>query len=173
MYPFYAKDIMNPDVITVRPDMMPEDLVEVFTANKISGAPVVDREGMLIGVISLYDILTNTGMNMLYSPDYFEEARIDHMLAQEGLHLDPATLGEGFVSDYMTHNVYTALPDTPLPELARTMFTHRIHRIIILKPDTRKPVGIVSTFDVLKVLAETPGSVSEEKTKSAVPTRAG
>ncbi len=147
---FYAKDIMSSQLITIKPEMMCEDAVELFIANRISGAPVVDVEKNLIGVMSIHDILLNSGNNIMFSSNYFEEAKIDRILAEEGLHLDSIT--EGFVSDYMKRDVFTALPDTEVEELATIMFKNRIHRVIITTPD-KDPIGIVTTFDLLKLIA--------------------
>jgi CBS domain-containing protein len=148
---FYAKDIMSQKLITVKPTMMCEEAMTLFTANHISGAPVVSATGELIGVISLYD-LVNAGITLPYSESFFEEARIDRMLSQEGFHVE--SISEGTVSDYMTRDVFTATPETPVSTLAREMYTHKVHRVIIVDPNTRKPVGLVSTFDLLKLLAE-------------------
>ena len=149
---FYAQDIMTSNVITVRPDMLCEDVAEILIANRISGAPVVSDSDELIGVISFQDILLNSGQNFFYSSNYFEESRIDAVLEQEGLHL--TTITDGFVSDYMTRHVFTVFPDTPVQELSSTMFDHRIHRVIVLDRKTMMPVGIVTTFDLLKILAQ-------------------
>ncbi len=147
---FYAKDIMSSNLITIKPEMVCEEAVELFVANRISGAPVVDNEKKLVGVMSIHDILLNSGNNIMFSSNYFEEAKIDRILAEEGLHLDSIT--EGFVSDYMKRDIFTASPDTPVEDLATTMFKNRIHRVIITKSN-KDPVGIVTTFDLLKLLA--------------------
>jgi CBS domain-containing protein len=52
----------------------------------------------------------------------------------------------------MTTDVVTASPQTPLPELARMMVDAHIHRIVITD-DLGKPVGIISTTDVLAAVA--------------------
>jgi CBS domain-containing protein len=56
------------------------------------------------------------------------------------------------VQRYMTTDVITAGPQTPLPELARTMINAHIHRVIVVD-DQRKPIGIVSSTDILANLA--------------------
>ena len=54
-----AKDIMNSDVLTVRDDMTVHELANFFTDKMISGAPVVNNMGQLLGVVSLSDIVRN------------------------------------------------------------------------------------------------------------------
>jgi len=56
------------------------------------------------------------------------------------------------VRRYMTTDVVTAAPDTCLPELARMMFDAHIHRVIVVDGQ-RKPIGIVSSTDILGALA--------------------
>ena len=51
-----AKEVMNPDVITVRDDMTVQEVAAFLTENQISGAPVEDGEGRLVGVVSYADI---------------------------------------------------------------------------------------------------------------------
>ncbi|MFQ5675044.1 MAG: CBS domain-containing protein, partial [bacterium] len=54
-----AKDVMNTNVLTVNNDMTVHELALFFTENMISGAPVVDEAGKLLGVVSLSDIVRN------------------------------------------------------------------------------------------------------------------
>src|SRR5688572_24908905 len=51
-----ARDVMNREVLTVRVDLSVRELAAFLTENQISGAPVVDREGRLVGVVSLTDV---------------------------------------------------------------------------------------------------------------------
>ena len=51
-----VKDVMNPDIMTVADDMTTDELVRYLTEREISGAPVVDSQGHLIGVVSMTDI---------------------------------------------------------------------------------------------------------------------
>jgi len=148
---FYAKDIMSENLITVRPEMSCEEVMDLFFEHHISGAPVLDKNNALVGVISMTDVI-KSGLNFPYSHNFFEDAQLDRIIAEEGFHIEEVNIG--FVSDYMTPHVHTALPDTPVEELAKTMYQKHIHRIIILDPSTSGPVGIVSTFDLLKLMAE-------------------
>ncbi len=162
---FYAKDIMSQKPITARPEMTVEELQELFTINRISGAPVVDTNGVVIGVITVNDIL-KAGINLPYVSGFFEDINIDRILAEEGLLVESFT--EGFVSDFMTRNVFTAYPETPVNELAQIMYENRIHRVIIVKPNEQKPLGVVTTFDLLKLMAgkgALPESGSEKATE--------
>jgi CBS domain-containing protein len=56
-----AKHIMTRDVITVSPDVRVKDLAKVFIRNQISGAPVADKKGRILGVVSEADIVAKKG----------------------------------------------------------------------------------------------------------------
>lgn len=58
----------------------------------------------------------------------------------------------GTVRRYMTADVVSAAPQTPLPELARMMIDAHIHRVIVVDAE-RKPVGVVSSTDLLAAMA--------------------
>jgi CBS domain-containing protein len=163
-----AKSIMNTQVITARPDMTCDEVQQLLMINRISGAPVVDREGSLVGVISVSDILAS-GLNM-GGADSVEQALLDRMLAEEGFHLESIT--EGFVSDFMTRDVVRAFPETSVHRLAELMLHHRVHRVIIVEAHTNQVKGIVTSFDLLKVLKEMPskscGGHAHQSCKSRV-----
>ncbi len=142
-----AQSMMNRHVITARPDMTCEEVQELLVANRISGAPVVDETGCLVGLISMSDIL-NTGLNLAFSPSFQESDALDRALESEGFHLESIT--EGFVSDFMTRRVITATPETAIEALAEIMYKNRIHRVVIVDARNQQLCGIVTTFDLLK-----------------------
>lgn len=148
---FYAKDIMTTNVITARPEMTCDELADVLSVNKITGVPVVNDRGILVGVITIHDLLKAEKDIPYAATDYFSQTLLDQELGEIGFHLEPAG---GFISDYMTRKVYTVSPDTPVEELAALMYRHRIHRVIVVNTSEQKPVGIITTFDLLKMLAE-------------------
>jgi CBS domain-containing protein len=59
-----AKDIMTRDVVTVSPDLSAGDLAKLLIRNQISGAPVIDAKGRLVGVVSEADLLTKPRMRV-------------------------------------------------------------------------------------------------------------
>lgn len=147
-----AKSIMNTQVITARPTMTLEEVQQLLVMNRISGAPVVDHQGNLVGVISVSDIL-GSGLNM-GGADSLEHALLDRLLAEEGFHLE--AISEGFVCDFMTRNVVRAFPETSVHRLAELMLHHRVHRVIIVEAHTNQVKGIVTSFDLLNLLKEEP-----------------
>ena len=127
----YAEDIMTTSLATLAPDNTCQEALLLLAQKKITGAPVLNSQGDLIGVISCTDLNT---------------LQLHH--AESGSPKgNPLAL---LVKDVMTQNVITAPPQTSVQQLAQDMIDHNIHRIIILNPTTQKPVGIVSTYDILK-----------------------
>jgi CBS domain-containing protein len=90
----------------------------------ITGAPVVDGEGRVVGVLSQCDLL-------------------DHLLtpSPEG---SPATT----VRDIMTPAAVTVEEDTPLPEVAARMAQHGVHRVVVVDPAQRVR-GIMTSMDLV------------------------
>jgi len=147
-----ARDIMTTEVVSVHSGTSLRELERVFLEKGISGAPVVDEEGRLVGVISQTDLvyyhLTRSDSPSRDS-DFYRTAELDATFAGSGFHIENYDIG--WVSDVMTPVVHTAGPDTPVSELAQLMTLARIHRVIIT--EDQKVVGLVSAMDVLGVIA--------------------
>lgn len=152
-----AADLMNPRVLTVREDLTVRELANVLVENEISGAPVEDRSGKLVGVVSLTDIAAALAEDD--EPDG-ESERGDFFLSEweddgmsreeiEELGLDEAELT---VVEIMTPEVFTVREDTPVSEIAEAMIQNHVHRILVTRED--RVVGIISTSDLLGLLVE-------------------
>ena len=144
-----ALEIMTDKLVTVSPDMKCEEAVVLLIDNQISGAPVVDGEFNLVGVISVHDIL-NFGVNVPYVSTYLRETELLEQLLKKNKSFHEESIKEGFVQDFMTTEVYSATGKTNVKDLAQQMMDKRVHRIIIVDETSKKPIGIVTTFDILK-----------------------
>lgn len=151
-----AQDIMNTDIQTVPEEMTVEDLAIFLTDNEISGAPVIDREGRLSGVVSVTDIVRSdaerSGSEQPNEPPAFFMAGQWRGLNLEDygeLHIEDEGL---LVRDIMTPTVYTVPVDTPVQKVAKTMVAGRIHRLLVTRDS--KVVGIVTSLDLLRLLSE-------------------
>ncbi|MCG8606446.1 CBS domain-containing protein [bacterium] len=152
-----AKDIMNPDVIVVEADLSVRDLATLFTEKMISGAPVVDKEGKLRGVVSQSDIVRNDGhrteivqersQNEYYLHGWEDKLNHEDMVE---LHLEEADALR--VRDIMTPLVFKIPETVSLYEIVDTMIGGRIHRLIVTRGD--EVVGIVTTLDLLKTMRD-------------------
>jgi predicted transcriptional regulator len=146
-----VQDVMTAEPVCVDSSTTIRELARVFKANEISGAPVVDQGGTLIGVVSKTD-LVRRALEGPYDmpPAYlfevlFEQGAEDSAEGTEVIH-EPLA----YVQDFMTQDPVTVRPDTPVAEIARLMFDHRIHRIIVVD-EQNFPVGIITSLDMLGV----------------------
>ncbi len=151
MRPITASDLMNPEVLTVQEDLTVRELASFLIENEISGAPVADGEGRLVGVVSLVDIAAVTsgeGRRVdgagFFGPDWDdgldEEDMEDLPLDQDGLR----------VADIMTPQIYSVLEDATVSEIASLMLKGHLHRLLVTRED--RAIGIITTSDLLGLL---------------------
>ena len=151
-----AADVMNRDVLMVREDMTLSELAAFLTEHEITGAPVVDRKGKPVGVVSVTDMAESYSAPE-DSPrqdrhhQYFAHGWEGRVNADElrGIHVE----GEGrLVADIMTPTVFTVPEETPVSQIAKTMIAGRIHRLLVTRKE--RIVGIVTTLDLLRLLCQ-------------------
>ena len=149
-----AEAVMNRHVLAVSPNMSVRELAVFLTENQISGAPVTDNEGRLLGVVSLTDIAETELDRTDLAPDRSDPADEvrgwdDEASSEElrGLHVES---GGPQVRDIMTPTAYTVPADTPVSHLAQTMIAGRIHRLLVVRD--HQVIGIVTSLDLLKLL---------------------
>ena len=149
----YVKDLMNPDIMTVADDMTTNELARYLIEREISGAPVVDSEGHLIGVVSMTDIGRNVA-----EPSDDEPSRGSSFYGDIAADLTLEDLGQRYVEervvtvrDVMTPVVHNVPVTASVAEAARIMVDQHIHRLIVTRG--KEPVGIITSLDLLKVVA--------------------
>lgn len=120
-----VQDVMISRVIVVKPQQALGEVAELFAEHEISGAPVVDDAGRLVGVISQSDLMYRAG------PD-FEKA--------------PAAAREKTVAEVMTHQVASIAPDASLDAAAALLESKGIDRVPVVAAG--RIVGIVSRTDL-------------------------
>jgi predicted transcriptional regulator len=123
-------DVMQLGVVAVSPELPISSFQEFLTGEEISGAPVVDENGVLQGVASKTDIVS------------FQTT--DLAIASNEM-LQGAT-----VAEIMTRDALTVGIDESVGEVARKMVESNMHRVIVVESEQIR--GIVTTFDLLKVL---------------------
>jgi CBS domain-containing protein len=151
-----AGDVMNPSVITVRDDLTVQEVAALLMEKEITGAPVTNSRGKLVGVVSVTDIAESAAEGADFSPGGNASGFRQHDLegrASRGelrdLHVENAGLP---VRDIMTPTVFTVPENTPVSRLAKTMISGRIHRLLVTRRG--RIVGIVTALDLLKLLAD-------------------
>ena len=121
-----VKDYMARTIVTFKPDTPVLDAVHVLVKNRIAGAPVVDDEGNLIGMLSELDCLKVT-LQAGYYGDY-----------------------GGPVRDYMSEGVQTVNMEMSIVDLAQRFLDTRFRRFPVT--DNNRLVGQISRRDVLRAL---------------------
>jgi CBS domain-containing protein len=119
-----AKDILTPHVVCVREDMEVRTAAQLLGHEAITGAPVVDERGQVVGIISQSDLVTH-----------------DLTTPPEGR---PAAT----VKDVMTPGAVTVEEETPLYEVALRMAQQGIHRVLVVDK-AQQLRGIVTSMDIL------------------------
>lgn len=151
-----AAQIMTHKVISVPYDWTVDRLARFFTDKSISGAPVVDESRRLVGVVTLSDIVRQTGSGLvdLKSRDEdFYSSMLDAELSEEDMQSFHESIDQNvMVNDIMTPMVFEVEPDTPLAKVAEAMVKGRIHRVLVT--EGRKLKGIISVLDILKVMID-------------------
>ena len=142
-------ELMNPDVVTLRPEHSVAEAQEILSAKSVSGAPVVDDAGRVVGVVSQNDLVRRTT-----HPDTAEHAGQFFSSIEEfaDLGATPVAAGSVRVADVMSKRVYSVGRDTGVAVAANIMRERRIHRLIVT--DKGVLVGIVTSLDLLRVVEE-------------------
>lgn len=153
-----ARDVMSPDLLTVSPDMTVAELAEFLVENEISGAPVADVDGQLIGVVSLSDVARDIGgrdqaVLSHPEPDFYLRGWEEKFNAEDlaGLRIAES---DTTVGEIMTPSIFAVDEETPIGQVAERMIDSKIHRMLVTRE--KKPVGILTTTDLLGLLVEEP-----------------
>ena len=175
-----VREIMRTELVTVVPDMSVHDLARLLADNQISGAPVVDVDGEVLGVVSMTDVIRLAaseadihvaprplvaGEFSLEAPqedeyeeeqdvvDYFQHVHAPPVSPEAaGVWAAGSDLDQYNVREIMTPANFHIHPDSDLRELAAFLLHGRIHRALVMEDD--RLVGIVTTVDLIRTMAE-------------------
>jgi CBS domain-containing protein len=123
--------LMSRDPLTIEETAPILDAAELMDTFDVTGLPVVDRDGALVGVVSQTDLVRAAATRHLWSgwPGF----TVRHLMSSPAI---------------------TVREATPLDEAAHLMERERIHRLVVVDDDGRTPVGVVSLTDFVRVLVE-------------------
>jgi CBS domain-containing protein len=142
-----AQDVMTLGVISVQSNASVMRAVQLMLHNKISGLPVVDDKGSLVGIVTEGDFLRRGELGTQRKrPRWLEFLVGPGRLAEEYVH----ACGRK-VDEVMTPEPYTVSVDTPVNEIVRLMEKHSIKRLPVV--ENGKPIGMVSRANLLTALA--------------------
>ena len=146
-----ARDIMTSEVITVSPQTTVLDLARLLAQHKINGAPVVDDEGRLVGVVTQSDLI-----------DRAKKFELPHVITILDAHLyleRPSTFKKNLeklmgnlVSDIMTAPPVTITGQVAVDEIATIMARRQVHTLPVVEGG--KLIGIIGKIDIIRALGQ-------------------
>jgi CBS domain-containing protein len=147
-----VREVMTTEVMTVGPDTGLKAAARLMIDNGISGLPVVNDDGTLVGIITEADFLSR-------------EARRSHRRYRrllEALFGERETQPAGdTVGDAMTRHPVVVDPDTRVAEAAREMADRSIKRLLVVD-EAGKLVGIVSRADIMRLFTRPDAAIAEQ-----------
>jgi len=124
-------ELMSIDPVTIGADEPAHNAEVLMSSKRVSGLPVIDRAGRLVGVVSQTDLVR-------------AHAAGQTLTAWPGL----------AVRHLMTSPALTIRVNESLIDAARRMEDRHVHRLVVVSPDGEQPIGVVSTLDLVGTLAE-------------------
>jgi len=137
----FVKEIMTKEVITVSPDASLKEVGEILKEKRISGIPVVDENGNVVGIVTLTDLLRI--LDQIYKWKEMEK-RVAGLKLSE---MREEEKSKAKVRDIMTKDVFTISEDGTIDDVMRMMFGKGIHTIPVIKDG--KLVGIMGKRDLI------------------------
>jgi len=123
-----VRDFMHRGVITCHLQTPIIEVAQIMDTNRIRAVVVTDDEGQVAGIVSLISILKAWGKDLT-------------KITAEDI-LQPYTI--------------TISPESPIEEAIRLLQKKRIEHLVIVSPEGRRPVGVLTTFDVVQNMADMP-----------------
>jgi CBS domain-containing protein len=145
-------DVMTPNPLTVTPETPLKEAIQILVAKKISGLPVVDEAGKLVGVISESDLMwQETGIDpppyimFLDSVIYLQNpSRHDKEIHK--------VLGQT-VGEVMTDKPITIKPHQSIKEAAHLIHDKKVRRLPVITEETGEVIGIITQGDIIRAMA--------------------
>jgi CBS domain-containing protein len=146
-----AKDIMTKEILSVKPETTVKEVAHFFLKHKISGAPVLDDQENLAGVVTEGDVIFRdanlhlpTVITLFDSVIYLESPnKYQHELQK---------IVGGKVADIMSRDVITIKPETDLQEMATIMHEKKRHLLPVV--ENGKVIGIIGKADLVRAIAQ-------------------
>ena len=152
-----ARDIVQPALVSVRPDDTFDAAERLLVENRLTGLPVMDG-GRLVGVISRSDVSRVHVLAESLDGQIAEELHWDETQA-DGFKHDDGERFLGFkqrleklrVKDVMRSQVVSCGPEASVSDIAALLVRHHIHCVFVVEKD--KPLGVINSLDLVALLA--------------------
>lgn len=144
------RDIMTPDPACAHPSDTVREVARVLTDDEISGVPVINERGAVVGVITRGDLLRRC----IEGPQGPRRGTMLELMA-EGMSRERSFDADdlGTVEEFMSTDLVTCFPDCSPARAARRMVERNVHRVIVVN-EAMEPLGIVSALDLLTCLPD-------------------
>lgn len=149
-----VKSFMTSPAVTIDPDQSIADAAELMITNRISGLPVVDRDGRLVGIVSERDLLRRHNGGPPRRPHWLQLMTEKAALAGEPERFHTLTVG-----DVMTLSPVTVTESTLIEEASRLLEQRRFKRLPVMRGNA--VVGVISRADLLRALPRAIGKAEE------------
>ncbi len=144
-----AGELMSEALILIPREMSLRGAAHLLVQGQVSGAPVIDHVGHCVGVLSAADFV-RWAEEGNYPPN---ASRSEYPYCASWQMLDIDGLPDDCVANYMTPDPVVTSKAAAIADLARMMVDAHIHRVIVVDASQR-PIGIVSSTDILAAVAE-------------------
>lgn len=142
-----AADVMGVNVMTAKPDWSVQQVAMVMLEKGISGLPVVDKDGRLVGIVSEGDLMRRADCGTGHRHSWW----LRMLMGRDGQAREYVREHGRKVEDVMTREVVTAKPSASLGQIADLLERNKIKRVPIVEND--KLVGVVSRANVVQAVA--------------------
>jgi CBS domain-containing protein len=143
---------MSKTIKSVQPDMNAKEALKALIRSGASGLPVIDGQGILVGVFTEKEILKSILPSYLKDVGNFVYGEDSKLELKRLAHLDRLT-----VKDIMRTEVPTVTEETSLTEISHIMLTRSERRVMVVKG--KKALGVITRADVVTALAKEAGVV--------------
>lgn len=150
-----VKDIMTTQVITLSPDTDIVQAANILLENRINGAPVVDEQGCILGILCQSDLVAQQKKIPLPTVFTLLDGYISLTSAKQ-LEKQVRKIAAWTVSDAMTPDPVTIQSDTSIETVAALMVDSKFHTLPVMEGD--KMVGIIGKVDLLRTLVSAPNA---------------
>jgi CBS domain-containing protein len=141
-----AKDIMTKEVITVKSETTIEELARLLMKQQISGAPVVDDKGKIVGIVTENDLISKN--SRLHIPTILRLFDAYIPLGTSKMESDIRKMAASTVEDICTKEIITVDEEASVEYIATIMTEKRIHILPVVREG--KLVGIIGKKDLIK-----------------------
>lgn len=140
-----VREIMKTDIVTIPKGTSYREVAKILLSKRVSGAPVVDERGNIVGVVSEKDLFK--AIYPTYNDFY---AAPENFVNFDQLEKDTSHASERKVEDFMSPRLITTTPQTPILKVGAIMVATGIHRVPVLEKG--QLVGMVSRGDVYRAI---------------------